>query len=258
MADVVLPVTAYLENEGTLTNLEGRVLLREQGRQAPGGTRHDWDILCSIASGLGKASYFQYACAEDIFNELRLASRGGVADYYGITYERLRREKGIYWPCVSLEDEGEGLLFSERFAHEDGRATFTSELSAGWHDISREFPLILTNGRVLPHYLTGVQTHRSPTLEARELENFVELHPGTAARHRIMDGEWVEIQSVHGSFTVRARIKEHIREDTLFVPMHWGGIQNVNRATRPDLDPYCRMPGFKTAAVTIRPMRLAR
>lgn len=258
MADVVLPVTAYLENEGTLTNLEGRVLLREQGRPAPGGTRHDWDILCSIASGLGKASYFKYACAEDIFNELRLASRGGVADYYGITYERLRREKGIYWPCVSLEDEGEGLLFSERFAHDDGRATFTSELSAGWHDVSREFPLILTNGRILPHYLTGVQTHRSPTLEARELENFVELHPGTAARHRIMDGEWVEIQSVHGSFTVRARIKEHIREDTLFVPMHWGGIQNVNRATRPDLDPYCRMPGFKTAAVTIRPMRLAR
>ncbi|MBJ8194060.1 nitrite reductase, partial [Bacillus cereus] len=73
----------------------------------------------------------------------------------------------------------------------------------------------------------------------------------------IRDGEWVEIASQRGSFTVRSRIKPHIREDTLFVPMHWGGIQNVNRATRPDLDPFCRMPGFKTAAVRIRPLHLA-
>ncbi|MCW3795690.1 molybdopterin oxidoreductase family protein [Paenibacillus sp. LS1] len=258
MADLVLPVTSYMENEGTLTNLEGRVLLREQGRPAPGETLDDWDILCRIAAQLGKDSYFEYDSAEDIFNELRVASRGGVADYYGITYERLRNEKGVYWPCSALEDQGEGLLFGERFAHPDGKAAFTFESSPGWNDISPEFPLILTNGRVLPHYLTGVQTHRSPALAARELENFVELHPATAARHRIHDGEWVEIQSVYGSFTVRSRIKDSIREDTLFVPMHWGGVQNVNRATRPELDPFCRMPGFKTAAVTIRPLRLAR
>jgi assimilatory nitrate reductase catalytic subunit len=258
LADLVLPVTAYLENEGTLTNLEGRVLLREQGRPAPGETLDDWDVLCRIAAELGKASYFQYDCAEDIFNELRIASRGGVADYYGITYKRLRNEKGVYWPCHAPDEQGIGLLFSERFAHPDGKAVFTAELSPGWNDVSAEFPLILTNGRVLPHYLTGVQTHRSPALEARELENFVELHPATAARNRVVDGEWVEIQSVYGSFTVRSRVKEYIREDTLFVPMHWGGIQNVNRATRPELDPYCRMPGFKTVAVTIRPLRWTR
>ncbi|QOS76981.1 molybdopterin oxidoreductase family protein [Paenibacillus sp. JNUCC31] len=258
LADLVLPVTAYLENEGTLTNLEGRVLLREQGRPSPGETLNDWDVLCRIAAELGKGTYFQYDCAEDIFNELRVASRGGIADYYGITYERLRNEKGVYWPCPAPGEQGEGLLFSERFAHPDGKAVFTAELSPGWNEVSPEFPLILTNGRVLPHYLTGVQTHRSAALAARELENFVELHPATAARNRVLDGEWVEIQSVYGSFTVRARVKAYIREDTLFVPMHWGGVQNVNRATRPELDPYCRMPGFKTVAVTIHPLRLVR
>ncbi|MEI2281748.1 assimilatory nitrate reductase catalytic subunit NasC [Paenibacillus polysaccharolyticus] len=256
LADLVLPVTAYMENEGTLTNLEGRVLLREQGRSAPGETLDDWDILCRIAEKLGKGSLFQYAKAEDIFNELRIASRGGVADYYGITYERLRNEQGVYWPCPSLDEQGEGMLFHERFAHVDGKATFTPGASLGWDDVSEAFPLILTNGRILAHYLTGVQTRRSPALAARELENFVELHPSTAARHRIRDGEWVEVQSAYGSFTVRSRIKASIREDTLFVPMHWGGIQNVNRATRPDLDPFCRMPGFKTAAVKIQPLRL--
>ena len=257
LADLVLPVTAYMENEGTLTNLEGRVLLREQGRAAPGETLDDWDILCRIAERLGKGSWFQYAEAEDIFNELRIASRGGIADYYGITYERLRNEQGVYWPCPSVDGqrEGEGMLFRERFAHVDGKAIFTPGASQGWDDVSEAFPLILTNGRILPHYLTGVQTRRSPALAARELENFVELHPLTAARHRIRDGEWVEVQSAYGSFTVRSRIKATLREDTLFVPMHWG-IQNVNRATRPDLDPFCRMPGFKTAAVRIKPLRL--
>lgn len=255
LADLVLPVTSYLENEGTLTNLEGRVLLREKCREAPGEARHDWMILCSIADRLGKGAYFRYTEPEEIFNELRLASKGGVADYYGITYERLRREEGVYWPCPSTEEGGVGLLFQQSFAHPDGRAVFSITEGERWIGVSEEYPLILTNGRVLSHYLTGVQTRRSPSLLARELENFVEIHPITAQRYRVRDGEWVEIVSEHGSFTVRCRVKDHIRQDTLFVPMHWGGVQNVNHATRPELDPFCKMPGFKTAAVRIRSIR---
>ncbi|MNW32497.1 Assimilatory nitrate reductase catalytic subunit [compost metagenome] len=256
LAHLVLPVTSYMENEGTLTNLEGRVLLREAGRPPLGEARHDWMILCSIAGLLGKEQYFKYNSPEEIFDELRLASKGGIADYYGITYERLRKEGGVYWPCVSLDDSGSGLLFRDSFAHTDGKAVFSVIESSGWNGVSEQYPLILTNGRVLYHYLTGVQTRRSPSLAARELENFVEIHPRTAQRYRIQDGEWVEVESPHGRFIVRSRVKEHIREDTLFVPMHWGGIQNVNRATRPDLDPFCKMPGFKTSAVRIRPLRL--
>lgn len=255
LADLVLPVTSYMENEGTLTNLEGRVLLREAGRPPRGEARHDWIILCSIADRLGKGRYFDYSSPEEIFNELRLASKGGIADYYGITYERLRNEGGIYWPCASLDDTGSGLLFRDSFAHPDGKAVFSVTESSGWDGVSERYPLILTNGRVLYHYLTGVQTRRSPSLAARELENYVEIHPQTAQHYRIQDGEWVEVESHHGKFTVRSRVKEGIREDTLFVTMHWGGLQNVNRATRPDLDPFCKMPAFKTSAVRIRPLR---
>lgn len=255
LADLVLPVTSYLENEGTLTNLEGRVLLRTAGRQAPGETRHDWTILCSVADRLGKAPFFRFNEPEEIFNELRLASKGGIADYYGITYDRLRREEGVYWPCPSPEGAGVGLLFQQSFAHPDGKAVFTATEGERWTGASGDYPLILTNGRVLSHYLTGVQTRRSPTLLARELENFVEIHPFTAQRYRVRDGQWVEILSEHGSFTVRCRMKDHIRQDTLFVPMHWGGVQNVNHATRPELDPFCKMPGFKTTPVRIRPLK---
>jgi assimilatory nitrate reductase catalytic subunit len=113
----------------------------------------------------------------------------------------------------------------------------------------------LTNGRILAHYLTGVQTRRSPSLSAREVGNFLEIHPSTARRLRIADGEWVEVETEAGMFSVRSRLTDKIREDTVFSSMHWGGIQNVNRATLPELDPFCKMPGFKYALANVRPLR---
>ncbi|WP_138751274.1 assimilatory nitrate reductase catalytic subunit NasC [Paenibacillus sinopodophylli] len=258
MADVVLPVTAYLENDGTLTNLEGRVLLRESKLETPGDTRHDWQILCQIAERLGKKRFFPFESAEQIFEELRLASKGGLADYYGITYDRLRRTGGIYWPCPSTEEEGnQGMMFEHGFAHRDGKAILFPVASRLPQELPNDdFPLTLTNGRILSHYLSGVQTRKSPSLAARNVENFVEIHPRTAKKHHIIEGEWVEVTSRRGSFSVRSRFTEKIREDTLFVPMHWGGIQNVNKATSPELDPNCKMPGFKTSTVSITPLRL--
>ncbi|MFC5470264.1 molybdopterin oxidoreductase family protein [Cohnella suwonensis] len=254
LADVVLPVTSYLENEGTLTNLEGRVLLREAGRPAPGEARHDWKILCDLAERLDKGTYFPFRKAEEIFDELRVASRGGVADYYGITYERLRKEEGIYWPCPSTDHPGAKRLFERTFVHPDGLAVFQPvDQPSPAERTSDEFPMIMTNGRVLSHYLTGVQTRRSPVLAARDVENFMEIHPRTAARHRIEDGSLVSVRSSRGEVVVRGKITDSIREDTVFVPMHWGDAQNVNRATSPELDPVCRMPDFKSSAVAISP-----
>ncbi len=259
MADIVLPVASFLENTGTLTNLEGRVLLREAVMEPPGEARQDWSILHAIAERLGTGHYFHFNSAEAIFNELRLASRGGLADYSGITYDRLRQEEGIYWPCPDESHAGTPTMFQQRFAHEDGKAIFT----ALPHQYVREQPsttrpLLLTNGRVLSHYLTGVQTRRSPTLAARELQNFVEIHPATAKRYRLKEGQWAELQSAQGQFIVRCRLSKQIRMDTLFVPMHWGGKQNVNEATPPELDPFCKMPGFKFTPVTIRPWQPER
>jgi len=255
LADLVLPVTSYLENTGTLTNLEGRVLLREAARPASGEAKHDWQLLCDLARELGEGEKFPFRSAEEIFEELRLASRGGVADYYGITYDRLRKEEGVYWPCPDPAKPGVGRLFEERFAHPDGRAVLTVvEGQPPEEEPDAEYPLILTNGRVLPHYLTGVQTRRSPALAARAIENTLEIHPATARKYAIEDGTLVRVRSRRGEAIVRSRVTSGIREDTVFMPMHWGGIQNVNRVTNPALDPFCRMPDFKVCAVALEPL----
>jgi assimilatory nitrate reductase catalytic subunit len=255
LADVILPTAAYLENEGTLTNLEGRVLLREAARPVPGDVKQDWEMLGGIAETLGKGYHFSYENAEHIFEELRIASRGGLADYYGITYDRLRKEEGVYWPCPSLDHPGEKRLFEVGFAHPDGKAQLIPvENHFPKERVNAAFPLTLTTGRVLGHYLTGVQTRKSYTLAARQIESFIEIHPKTARKLNIQDDSLVKVNSKRGEVVVRSKLTPSIREDTVFVPMHWSGIQNINKLTNEELDPTCKMPGFKVCAVSVEPL----
>ncbi|MFC3883492.1 molybdopterin oxidoreductase family protein [Bacillus songklensis] len=257
LADLILPTSSYLEDEGTMTNLEGRVTLREASYPCPGEAKHDWQIICDIARVLGKGEYFSFSSAEEIFNELRVASRGGIADYYGITYDRLRKEGGILWPCPDLAHKGTKRLFETSFAHPDGKASMvvvSNNPTVPKEQPSEEFPLYLTTGRVMSHYLTGVQTRKSPSLAARNFESFMEIHPTTALKYHIPDHSLVKIESRRGSIVVRSKWSEAIRHDTVFVPFHWDGSQNVNRLVSKELDPTCRMPGFKVSAVKVSPV----
>jgi len=254
-ADLILPASSYLEDEGTMTNVEGRVTLREASRPCPGEAKNDWQIICEIAKVLGKEKYFPYKKAEDIFNELREASRGGIADYYGITYDRIRKEQGILWPCPELNHQGTERLFEHSFATPDGKANLipvsnTSEIPK--EKPCDDYPLYLTTGRIMSHYLTGVQTRKSAALAARNFESYLEIHPETARKYEIEPDSLVAVSSKRGKIKVRSKISEKIRQDTVFVPFHWAEDQNVNMLVGEDLDPSCKMPGFKVSTVNIK------
>ncbi|MFJ4644319.1 molybdopterin oxidoreductase family protein [Streptomyces bobili] len=98
LADVVLPVTQWAEETGTMTSLEGRVLLRQRAITPPAGVRSDLEVMHELAARLGVEKGFP-TDPEEIFEELRRASAGGPADYSGITYRRLVEENGVFWPC---------------------------------------------------------------------------------------------------------------------------------------------------------------
>lgn len=252
MADVILPATSYLEDTGTLTNLEGRVVLREGNRRNPGETKHDWEILCDIANGLGKGPYFPYSEVEEIFDELRLASKGGIADYYGITYQRLKEKQGVFWPSSLEGQQGNVFLFEKSFAHEDGKAVISTVTNQDLKEfVNVEFPLLLTTGRVMHHYLTGVQTRKSPKLKQLCDEPLLSIHPETAKRYQLDDRVLAKVQSKWGSAVLRVCYTTGIREDTLFVAFHWGDLQSINRVVNPYLDPSSKMPEFKVTPVTI-------
>ena len=116
-------------------------------------------------------------------------------------------------------------------------------------DRDADHPLYLTTGRLLAHYQSGTQTRRVPELQEMAGEPVVEMHPATARRHRCADGGRVTLTTRRGAGTFLLRLTPAIREDTVFIPFHWGGEQSANRLTSAALDPTSEMPEFKVCAV---------
>jgi len=250
LADVVLPVTQWAEEGGTMTNLEGRVILRHQAITPPAGVRSDLDLIAGLAERLGAPGAWPTE-PEAVFEELRAASAGGKADYAGITYDRIRAEDGVFWPCPAPADgadhPGTPRLFADGFAHPDGRArALVVDYRGPAEEISADYPVHLTTGRVLAQYQSGAQTRR-----IRELPDegaFVEIHPLLAGRVGARDGEPLLIRTARGEMKAPARVVDTIRPDTVFVPFHWVG---VNKLTNDALDPSSRMPEFKVSACAV-------
>jgi assimilatory nitrate reductase catalytic subunit len=251
-ADVVLPGSTWAEDEGVTANSEGRVVKINKACDPPGEARADWWIIQEVARRMGRGNYFQFDSPGEIFEELRVASKGGNADYYGITYEKIERQNGVFWPCPSEDHPGTPRLFEERFYHPDGKARFHAiEFAPPAEVPDEEFPLILTSGRVVYQYLSGNQTRRIGFLVQQCPEPYVEIHPETAARFGISDGERVKVVSRRGEGIFPALIVRTIRPDTIFIPYHWGEELAANQLTNPALDPTSKIPEYKACAARI-------
>ncbi len=258
LADVVLPVTQWAEEDGTLTNLEGRVIRRRRAFAPPPGVLSDLDILKELAGRLGCGDKFTFDSEEAVFDEFRQATAGGTADYSGITYARIDAEQGVFWPCPSEDHPGTPRLFAERFHHPDGKAKFHPvEHRPGGEEPDHEYPLYFTTGRYQEHYNSGAQTRRVSKLTGAKPAPRVQLHPELAARWGIESNSLVTVQSRRASVEFAADIWSGIRPDTLFAPFHWGGRAAANLLTQASLDPTSRMPEFKLAAVRIAAVRMA-
>ncbi|SMD22170.1 molybdopterin oxidoreductase family protein [Lentzea albidocapillata] len=250
MADVVFPVTQWAEEDGTMTNLEGRIIRRRKALDPPAGVRSDLELLQGLASRLGVGEKFPVAPVE-VFEELRRASAGGLSDYSGITYERLESEQ-LHWPVPSVDHPGTPRLFLDRFTHPDGLARFIPVDHRGPAEPpDEEFPLQATTGRVLQHYQSGAQTRRIGELMKAVPEMYVEVHPDTAARAGLASGESAHVVSRRGTVTAVVRCVPSMRADAVFLPFHFPGDGRANLLTNPALDPTSRMPEFKVCAVRL-------
>jgi assimilatory nitrate reductase catalytic subunit len=248
LADVVLPVTQWAEEEGTLTNLEGRVLHRRPSLQPPPGVRTDLEVLHELAARFGVDKGFPTE-PEVVFEELGRASEGGIADYSGIDYSRLRAGEALYWPVPSKEHPGTPRMFLDSFGFPDGRARFVAvEHTGPAEPLDADFPLRATTGRVLAHYQSGAQTRLIGELIKAVPESFVEVHPDTAERAGVADGELACVSSKRGAVQARVKCVPSMRPDVVFLPFHFPG---VNKLTNPALDPTSRMPEFKVCAVRL-------
>ncbi|HEY7820391.1 MAG TPA: molybdopterin oxidoreductase family protein [Vicinamibacteria bacterium] len=262
-ADVVLPGSLHEEDDGTVTTAEGRVIRIRKAVDCPGDAREDWRIIQDLAKALGRERGFTFQNPSEIFDELRTASRGGVADYSGITYEKIDRSYGVFWPCPGEDHPGTPRLFERGstnpvargkgpFYFPDGKARFNvAAYTPPAEEVDESYPLILTTGRVVSQFLSGSQTRRIGPLVDQYPEPRIEMHPALAARLGIADGDWATAESRRGSCTLRAQVVKTIRPDTVFIPYHWAGAKSANRLTIAAQDPISKIPEFKVCAVRV-------
>jgi assimilatory nitrate reductase catalytic subunit len=272
-ADIVLPGSLQEEDEGTVTQVEGRVIKINRAVDCPGEARRDWIIIQDLAKARGRPKGFTFESPKEIFEELRRASKGGVADYSGITYEKIEQQMGVFWPCPSEDPQtgepvpahsGTPRLFEPgsynpvargkgRFYFPDGKARFNvAEYRPPVDDVSEDFPLFLTTGRVVSQFLSGTQTRRIGPLVKQYPEPRIEIHPRLAAKLGIADGEWTTCETRRGAITLRAMVVTTIRPDTIFIPYHWAGDKSVNRLTVAAQDPISKIPQYKVCACRVR------
>jgi assimilatory nitrate reductase catalytic subunit len=262
-ADVVLPGSLHEEDEGIVTSAEGRVIKINKAVACPGEARQDWRIIQEIAAALGRSHGFTFQEPREILDELRRATAGGIADYSGVTYEKVERQNGVFWPCPSDDHSGTPRLFEAGswnpvakgagpFYFPDGKARFNVATDTPpAEEVDEEYPLILTTGRVVSQFLSGTQTRRIGPLVDQYPEPRIELHPRLAERLGIADGDWATAESRRGSCTLRAQVVTTIRPDTIFIPYHWGGAKSANQLTNAAQDPISKIPEYKVCAVRL-------
>jgi assimilatory nitrate reductase catalytic subunit len=263
-ADIALPGSLHEEDEGIVTQIEGRVIKINKAVDPPGDAKQDWRIIQDIARAMGRERGFTFNEPREILDELRVASKGYIADYSGVTYEKIERQGGVFWPCPNENHPGTPRLFERGswnpiakgagpFYFPDGRARFNiAPYTPPAEDVDEKYPIILTTGRVVSQFLSGAQTRRIGPLVDQYPEPRIEMHPRLAEKLGIEDGDWTTAESRRGQITLRAQVVTTIRPDTIFIPYHWAGAKSVNQLTIAAQDPVSKIPEYKVCAVRVR------
>jgi formate dehydrogenase alpha subunit len=249
LADVVLPAATWVEREGTHTGIDRRIYKINKIVEPPAQAKTDWWITMNIAKQMGFSKKFNYNSSKDIFEEIRTC----IPQYAGISYERLEKTAGgIHWPCPSENHPGTPTMFTEKFNTLDSKGHFQlveykppSELP------DKQYPFILTTGRVIFHYHTGTMTRRTDNLYNEVPEAFIQIHPEDASELKINNGEKAIVKSRRGQLEIKTMISPDITRGVVFIPFHFKQA-NANVLTNPAFDPACKMPEFKVCAVNIK------
>jgi formate dehydrogenase major subunit len=243
-ADVVFPVAAWLEKDGTFVNFDRRFQRVRQAVEPPAGVRTDFAVLHAVAGRMGA----DLGCATPAE---AMAECAAVAPLFGgISHPRLDREGPLHWPCGSADSAGTPRLYQERFATPDGLAHLAARnyLPPG-EQCDAEFPFLLITGRRGEHYNSGSMTRRTGNLRLSADET-VDIEPGDAAALGLNDGDPVRLGSRHGTAVLQARITDEVEPGQVFAGFHFPGA-SVNSLTSRVEDEVTGCPEYKLTAVRL-------
>jgi len=104
---------------------------------------------------------------------------------------------------------------------------FTVQKAAVDKGIAKQFPLVLTSGRLVEYEGGGEETRSNKWLAELQQDMFIEINPADAAERGIVDGAWVLVSGAEmpaGKVCrVKALVTERVGKGVTFMPFHFAG-----------------------------------
>ncbi|MEH0155840.1 nitrate reductase [Limibacter armeniacum] len=263
LADVVLPAALYIEKEGVYGQTERRYQLIEKLIDPPGEARSDLEILGEFAERMGYGGLIKARTPHDVWEEYRELSSHSKYNFKGITYERLKEERGIQWPCPSEDHPGTVRRYTEGdpfvpkgkkhyfYGKPDGKAVvFLRPYIKTKEQLSEQRPLFLTTGRVISQWHTGTMTRLVDELKNSSGDACLVLHPEDALKLGLKEGDMAKIDSSRGEMMGKVKISENETPGVVFAAFYDPNFL-VNKVVSDDYDPVSKEPAYKVTAVSV-------
>jgi formate dehydrogenase major subunit len=240
-AHVFLPGSSFLEKDGTFTNAERRIS-RVRKVMPPLAGLADWEATVALSNAMGYPMHYDHP--SQIMDEIARLT----PTFHGVTFEKIDRLGSIQWPCNDKAPEGTPVMHVEEFVRGKGRFVMTEYVPTEERS-TREFPLLLTTGRILSQYNVGAQTRRTANLLWHD-EDRLEIHPHDAEQRGINDGDWVGVRSRAGETVLRAVITDRIQAGVVYTTFHHP-FSGANVVTTDNSDWATNCPEYKVTAVQV-------
>jgi len=252
-AHVIFGVKSCYEKEGVYVNAERRLHLSQPIKDS--SLPDDWEVVASVSKEMGRD--FGFKETEDVWNSLR---REAPERFGGASYKLLKEKilNAPQWP-VRDGEEGEEILYRDRFPTEDGRGRlrFSPYKLRGMvkellerEEVEEGF--YLTTGRNLVHYNNSNQTRRCKTLAKFKSHSEDVLYANPLDREKI-GATKVILESRYGrSAPLKVVFNPHIPRGTLFTTFHHPQSR-INALFGDESDEFVKTAKFKSIKVKTIP-----
>ena len=195
LADLILPTTSYGEKEGTMTNMEMRVLKQNKILPDPGSVLSEWEYLIMVAKSLGKEINFDNAyeinkalCAE-LGNENLVPS-----------FDNLNKPSNLF-----------GIISNK-------------EIDINITDLEQKDLSMLMVKRLYGDSSTQVN---SPSISMLGSERFIELNSNTLEKYGVKS-KFANLTQNQNSIFVNIKLNNHLPDDIVVVPINRRGFENLD------------------------------
>jgi len=254
-ADILLPGASFAEKNGTFTNTERRIQYVRKAVKSPGIARPDWWIISELAKKILEEGNRQVS--EAVYSGWEYQDTAQIMDeiaaltpiYAGVTHKRLLEGESLQWPVKDKEHPGTPILHVGQFSR--GKGLFNPVEHVPPAELpDKDYPMILSTGRVLYHWHGGQMTRRSKGLLEIYPEALIEVNDFDAEKIGLNGNKRVKVTSRRGTIEAEATVTDRVPPGMVYANFHFPEA-SANELTIAALDPVAKIPEYKVCAVKV-------